>query len=1178
MRPLYPTLAEFGLDLPRIGRAGARRGLTALDPEAAELEPEETESLLTRLAHGGLSALRTVGEVLGTPAAMVRSALVGKNPLAAIFNWEDRPTGQDVLRALGVQDPGLWSGFAADVALDPLLWAGLGAGAITRKAGWLAQKAGLMKRLPEAGRQLAMREVRKAGALVGEEIPEYLQPDLLAKIGKMGVKTGGVEPGAAWTRKHATLQDLLNLGTAEETKRARALMEELAGKKGIDLAEALGQPVRGSVGIGPPFVRPWATIPEFTEALDPLRHTLRWGKYSPLFHLHRAFHAATRGAGTAAGQAIQSGVVSPLREAREVEALGEALPLFQKIEGLQAKTGASRTEMSELLRWLGEEPRWPIGETEGYGALRKAIEAKMSPAQAAAFRAQKVADEHLADLAKQFGVPAPGAMVKVQPESPWLWEEMGEKLGKIAPETVQEMRGAAKGLQDLADEFWLHRAQRGLYSPLLSEEERELISYFPRRLGEPPPGVGGAGAGLSTAWQSAIRRKWREIPGGTVAIDRMGSDLDLAGKTADQMAEIITRKYGVGDADVARSLAGHIFERAAPGPIYGPATRDALASILQAGRSEAAGQGILDLIGRYSRPMVPGQGMHSVKEVFELKNLLTANRQPSPLALEIAAAVKGIKDPQQLLEYGISKELFNDLVKWTPERFGHNVVDTLNSLWRASVTSPWPQFHIRNFVSGQVQNLINGAWTPRAFFAAWKLLTTGKVPKYVGEWPMVRIALREANLAPTQENLTRIAQQLSFRNQVTGRYVALQHQALSDLPGELPGVPGAKPVTWGGVFAEPWRKGQRGWAIRGVGQTTETTMPLIKTGENVTEFVEGMNRLTPLFSLMSHGYSDQAAAYLTRFLQGSYGRGAFTPFENAAMRRLEPFYAFQRSMGRYVLTELSRRPGGPLAQLNRLIQRGTEGTMLPDYLGQGAAIPVGRSATGDPRFIGSLGLMHEQPMAMLGPALGTLFGGGMGRERSLQALGLEALSQTTPLVKGPMEWLTGKSFWQHGPAGARDIEMQDPLLGRILANIAGDREPWKTSGLLEAALANLPTSRVMTTVRQFTDPRKMWPGTKIPVYAMLNFLSPARVVDVSPKAQEAMARETAQQLLAAYPGAKQFTRSYIPTDVLAAMGPRAAEQPIELLALIRLLEQRAAQRARGQPLEPLGLGEMIGGR
>lgn len=90
-----------------------------------------------------LEALGFVGNVLDTPAAMVRNAAAKRNPVSAIYDWQGRASGRDILTAWGApeNDPDRWE-------LNDFLGAGLdlGIGALTPglPLGLAARKMGLL--------------------------------------------------------------------------------------------------------------------------------------------------------------------------------------------------------------------------------------------------------------------------------------------------------------------------------------------------------------------------------------------------------------------------------------------------------------------------------------------------------------------------------------------------------------------------------------------------------------------------------------------------------------------------------------------------------------------------------------------------------------------------------------------------------------------------------------------------------------------------------------------------------------------------------------------------------------------------------------------------------------------------------------------------------------------------
>jgi hypothetical protein len=383
------------------------------------------------------------------------------------------------------------------------------------------------------------------------------------------------------------------------------------------------------------------------------------------------------------------------------------------------------------------------------------------------------------------------------------------------------------------------------------------------------------------------------------------------------------------------------------------------------------------------------------------------------------------------------------------------------------------------------------------------------------------------------------------------------------------GIPGEIPVSKTDMMnAFMGRKPGTTWklakaTLRGWGGETESTLAPMVAAEMVGKQVEDMNRLAPFFTLLKKGWSEGAAADRVLASQVEYGGRAFSPFERSVMTRLAPFYKYGRKMSEFVGKELLERPQGGIAQTLRVTRDLQGNQILPDYAGQGLAIPLPESWRGDknnPRLLSSLGLMHEQdPFGFLG--------GG------LKGAGLELLSKMNPLIKVPIEMATGVSAFMRGPGGGRALEDMDPIIGRTVANIAeltgmkqdkdliplGSMEPYARRA--EAILGLAPLR--MNVFRTATDPRK-----GIGVKA-LNLLTGVRVTDVSPEAIDSKIREEATQVLKDMGVGKQFTRTYVPKDILGKLGAGDQSKAAMMEEVLKALINRAKKRKLGETVGPL---------
>ena len=342
--------------------------------------------------------------------------------------------------------------------------------------------------------------------------------------------------------------------------------------------------------------------------------------------------------------------------------------------------------------------------------------------------------------------------------------------------------------------------------------------------------------------------------------------------------------------------------------------------------------------------------------------------------------------------------------------------------------------------------------------------------------------------------------------------------------------------------------------FRGVRGATESTWGPLAAGEEIGHYVEGRNRLAPYIELLRRGTARDEAAKLVGQAQVQYSNRYFTPFEQQIMKRLIPFWSFSSRMGKQVVSELAQRPGGPLGatiRTQRLAHQDAE--TAPDYVRDTASIPLGnilgQLPAGTDRYLAGFGMMHEDPLSF-GP--------------DARSAGLEVLSRMNPFVKGPLEYFTGQSFFQKSPSGGRPLEDLDPLVGRLLANVTGEKKAVQLPQWLETAVANSPAARALTTVRQLTDERKAIPGTRIPGPAALaNILTGVRVSDISPGAKEAVIRELVREDMLSR-GAGKFERLYFRPDDLAAMSPKERAEAQRLQDLLSLWSKRQKERRKAE--------------
>ncbi|HBH90736.1 MAG TPA: hypothetical protein DDY27_12640, partial [Hyphomonadaceae bacterium] len=505
--------------------------------------------------------------------------------------------------------------------------------------------------------------------------------------------------------------------------------------------------------------------------------------------------------------------------------------------------------------------------------------------------------------------------------------------------------------------------------------------------------------------------------------------------------------------------------------------------------------------------------------------------------------------------------------------------DAIMNTFKTNVTATNPGFHVRNGVSGFLQNAMNDIYDPaprntslndlpmkmvavtpglRRYMAPYGDATTTMLGKDVvglaEDAPILGFAKGQDEQAT--DELVRLAVAYGLLESPGQQYdlVGATSQFATDV------VPGSDKLSSGDGIVKlivgrarrnaPAKRSESANIFKVAGGFAgEDKFIGARYGRAVGDVVESGHRLGGFIALLKQGYSPAEAAKRVKLLHVDYANLSDT--ERQVMRRIFPFYSYSRGMSEYVVKELMSRPGGKVAQTLRAanISRQQDPTM-PDYVSKGLSIPLGSGPDGTKSYLTGLNLMHEQPVGLIDSVLS-------GPQDAL----FELLSQTAPPIKALGELATNRSFFLSGPDGARSLDALDPPVGRTLSNFTNivgltDRDQaYKIPGgkVSEALIANSPASRYMHTARQAMDTRK-------PLTARaLNTMFGAKINTISPAAQDAVLRERASALMRDL-GGKVFTRSYIDDETLAAMPPEQREKAEQYMEIMRVLGQRTKAR------------------
>jgi hypothetical protein len=1066
---------------PALG-AALRRNRPA-DP-LPPLSRAEEESVLSRIGSAATGGIGYAGEVLektfggravrgllgGRPRELL-SVLPGSD-LLGITDVADRVSGK---RLLGYrEDDDSWgatlAGIGTELALDPGMYLSFGGSALTG-AGGVAKAAGVLPR---------------------------------TVMGRAGT----------------TLAQAL----ASAAPEARAAAEAAAGGA-AKLAPLMGEALGGVVGLGLPFSKPSVVLGAGQGGVDFLRG---------LGSAAKAADAALR-AVPLAGRAVYGSAADGV--AHGLDFLGRhGRALFdQRVMGATTHAGQQAAEEASgviaplLARYRGQAAKY-AEELEALGAggrggeLRQYLEGVHPSPQSLPPELRALADRMRGDLL--------------------AFHQEAQGLGLNVP-------------------HWADPVNRGM-------------NYFPRQqaaLGRPTAGSGARQAlALSDEGLTGARQPILEgFAGGTEGVNRLVLDPRAYEGTALERAKYIRDSYlhpvseathhadAVGDAVLRQQkqslkLADWLDTldpqyRASIGtqnPLYffgHHPLADYESYFTRAARLMGSGEAVQNLLARSAvsaADAMPAGGLR-LADALEAAGMTGAGAQGT-LAGRLGKRLGRDVGTAELFDHAVTPEAMAEVRRYlrpfsAPQEVGPILrgYDTLTNLTKAMQTALWPSFHVRNLVSGAWQNLAQGGSLADAADAY--RLVGGGVARSAAEVPDF------ARAGLSAEQATRELAREMYAHGVGGQLPHIAREVLgpsgeavslgNTLEDFLQRIPGRQPRSVGGALSELGSMAPGAWNplnAAGVATNADVFSPVV-AGRQLGDVVEGTNRGALYLGLRKQGFAPAEAAKQVLAAHFDYTPAAYTPFERAVMRRLVPFYSFSRNNIPLQLSQMIQSPGGMGATLARVSgDLRQQGGFLPEYLGQGLAVPLGEEdpSTGLRRYLTRLDLPPEQ-------ALDFVKGGPDWLAQSLMG----AAGQLNPLVKGPLEYATGKQFFT-----GRDI---------------GDLYSMTGNQLLDTAIANSPLSRAATTLRTLTDPAKLASpaaASAIP----LNLLTGLRVSDIDMERQKDIAaREYAKAALQGRPEFGSYESVYMRPGMEHLLTP----EEVMLYRLQRTVQQRGRQQARG---------------
>lgn len=552
------------------------------------------------------------------------------------------------------------------------------------------------------------------------------------------------------------------------------------------------------------------------------------------------------------------------------------------------------------------------------------------------------------------------------------------------------------------------------------------------------------------------------------------------------------------------------------------------------------------------------------KTVGEILNILGMNpKKVGGVILSKQGMEVTPQSLQALVSHRVPKDIAEDMVRMvekptgtTAQNWFRSVAKQYMNVFKAGVLSH-PARHFRDRMGGWLNNFFHGIVTPGDSFDAQKIVEGKSIKGLLNVKPVKRWVQSQG--MDLNDNTASDAVRYMFAENIPGD-VAKHKEMLGsagnspkDLDSVLNTVPGYhKTSKWEGVKSfgkslagmdgeSSWNP--KNWRVRGVREAEKTTIPLFTASEKASEYIDRMNRMEAFINMLKRGWEPEAAMKRINDIQVNYDPDTFTKTEQA-LKELFPFYSYTSRMLKHTAKELATNPGGGLANVVRLqnAARDRSGT-TPDHIADTASIPdpFYKSTDGSKQYFTGLGMMHEDALQFLQP--------------SPQNVTSEVLSRLNPIAQKAIELGTGRSLFFKEPGGGRPVEDLDPTIGRILANVTGSKGAIRYPGdwAVEGLNGMLPTSRLTTTVRQVTDPRK-----SLSAKALSN-LTGLKITTVSPQQQERTLRRKLEEVARSL-GGRTFEQIYFPKG--KEYTGQAKERVEAYKTIINALSKRAKSRSK----------------
>lgn len=984
--------------------------------------PQDEATALEMAKGAAASGMEFLSDILDTFGGRAIKGLLGGKPreLLSVLPFSDtfhltdeteKVSGEDLAKQWGLDTGNRWAdmgvGMGIDLLTDPTSYM-FGPGAALTKGGQIAKAAGILPKTVRA------RQVRTLGGLLDESAPFWRET------------LAAADSGAASLLPESTLGKVASAAKGSGAELGPALDEALGGLLGFGLP--LSRAPVAVTGTGP-YARQLANF--LGKGTDWLGTTL------PFRAARAMFNKDVEGR---LSQPLQEGL---LRVAPRMQAAKEAgerygLGIARGLDELGMHAGEGQKTLAKLVTDEASLAAQMGEHTPGMAAkIRGDLARERAGIDASGVGIGEV-DQYIPRAKNQFeptpgfetSMGAPGSLQGISPVSPHLIgrQELFRDIGGTGevvdqmfmdPRIASPFRTLAEpGRKDLAREADIILREYLGWTPEMTDELGKL--QLLKQAAEQRPAMSLAHAGppdinipFPQHTPGLVNVPPEAALGLTEEAGKRLAELEKLKSSADEWANVLSRADPKYPALSAKGPTGE-----APKPFYDPDVIKGLAQYkTRAEMVKLRAEGIMHAVGKDALPATQAPlDWVPIQEVFQ-KIGMTGSGAEASLAKMMSSL--GNFTGAKLGDLKISRTLARDLENYiTP--FSRPTAldpfiktwDTIQAIFKAGVTSIWPKKYIRDAAQGAYMNFT--AMTPAEFAryesTAASFIKKGGVIEFANQVPGLE------HLSPQQATLKLADEFASLDGFYGGHKSRFAEEAggAGFTPKELPGKgregvleiltpQSERPTTWNPLD------------IAGVWGREETKYAPVVAGGKISELIDDTNKFALYLQRRMSGYATGAA--WEDVLKRHYDFSNLTGFERSVMRRIVPFYSWMKQNIPNTIKRLVDQPGGAEALTAKAVASQRSQEFIPEYVGEGLAIPLSPEDAGQQRFLSRSGLQFEDMLKTIGD-IGNI----------------KTLGNLTPALKIPLELATGTQLHTGRPLEDLQSVTGNSVIDELLAN------------------------------------------------------------------------------------------------------------------------------------------------